>query len=518
MIGLVGLALVGTSVAGFLGWWEEHEKVSALQTEVAELKKQEQRSAVIRSVSNQMEEIAYQQKEISDEQREEAQQQTLVADEMRRRSEVERQNALVAQDQAMASERQAQMARLVAEEERQMAEHERVKAELSKRIADTLSYVALGRSLGSLASIQAQSGNADLASLLSYSSYLYTSRYNGDVFYPAVFQALMQTSRSTTTLPMHTGVVSAISSMPKGDDRMVTASRYGELMIHSPNGDNNLTSSFLLKNANYDFRDIFIRKDGTIYAVSRSGHIAIVHPDKNNSLSILTLNEMGHPMWLSQLDEQRLLVVGDQDIAVLDMVSNSIVGMRHLDAQVVDVARTNSLPLLFDNKQHMHVVHDLNKFDSRKVPVRGQVTAFAESKESHQSAYGTNDGTIYLVDSKGQMRELIGHRSRISHLKMNGPRLYSSSYDGTLNLWVTQSDKIEPLPLLSTGQWMISFTFDNSKHHLYLGDQNGNLTIAQMTIDTMVEKIHNQLTRDFTTDEWNYYIGKNVPYESYVGK
>ena len=187
-IGAVGLLLTGTTVAGLWGWQQERQHVADLEAQIAELQKEEKRSAVVRSVSKQMEEIAYQQKEISDEQREEAIQQTRVANEMRHRSEVERQNALVAQEQAVLSEHQAQQARLIAEEERQTAEHQRIQAELSKRMTDTLSFTALGRSSGSLSSIQSQLGNKELADLLAYSSYVFTNRYNGDVYYQEVFQ------------------------------------------------------------------------------------------------------------------------------------------------------------------------------------------------------------------------------------------------------------------------------------------------------------------------------------------
>ena len=34
----------------------------------------------------------------------------------------------------------------------------------------------------------------------------------------------------------------------------------------------------------------------------------------------------------------------------------------------------------------------------------------------------------------------------------------------------------------------------------------------------MVEKIKGGLKRDFTTKEWDYYIGQNIPYESFTGK
>ena len=184
---------------GLWNWQEEHRRVKSLEDIVAELQRREKRSAVDRSISKQMEEIAFEQKIISDEQREHALQQTRVANEMREQSERERQNALTAERNAVASEKRALEASAQAERERLMAEHQRIQAEMAKRVADTLSYIALGRSLGSISTIQYQAGNDDIANMLSYAAYLYTSRYHGDIYTPAVFQSLMQSSKSMTT-------------------------------------------------------------------------------------------------------------------------------------------------------------------------------------------------------------------------------------------------------------------------------------------------------------------------------
>jgi len=32
----------------------------------------------------------------------------------------------------------------------------------------------------------------------------------------------------------------------------------------------------------------------------------------------------------------------------------------------------------------------------------------------------------------------------------------------------------------------------------------------------MVERIRQKLKRDFTKDEWNYFIGEKIPYESFI--
>ena len=203
----LGMLLAGTTTVGYMKWKAEHQKVESLQEQLAILKQHEMRSAVDRSVSAQMEEIANEQREISDEKREEALQQTRVANEMRLRSELERQNALEAERNAVLSEKRAIEASNIADSQRVMAEHQRLLAELSKRKADTLSYIALGRSLGSISTIQAQAGNEDVANLLSYASYLYTSRYGGDIYIPAVFRSLMESSKSMVSWTEHTGMV-----------------------------------------------------------------------------------------------------------------------------------------------------------------------------------------------------------------------------------------------------------------------------------------------------------------------
>jgi hypothetical protein len=509
---LACLALLGTTGVGLGGWYNEHQRVADLESRLAVAQQQEKRSAVVRSISKQMEEIAYEQKEISDEQREEAIQQKRVADDMRHRSEVERQNALIAQEQAVASEKQAQEARQVAESERQMAEHQRIQAELSKRITDTLSYVALARSLGALSSTQAQVGNQELADLLAYSSYHFINRYRGDVYYPAIFQSLMTASESKRSWSKHNGPLMGLAYMSQTDDRIVTVSAYGEIMIHKKVGDQ-LQSETLFSDKAYDFRDVFIRDDEGIYAVSRSGHLVIIEQGVSR---VVELPNLDLPMSITEMDDNNFLLIGDHGLALYERQRNMVVATRELDFRITASGRYNNMPLLFDDKGRQHQVKSINDFDTSDVPFKGRVTAFDSSKKSMQRVYGLSDGTIYLYNETGKVTKLEGHLSRISKLKFNGEKLYSSSYDGTVKMWNTGSAKIEPMTLISAGSWIMNFTFDGSKQYAWIGDQMGNLTEGLLSVPQMVEMIRKKLKRDFTTDEWNYYIGKNVPFESFL--
>ena len=144
--------------------------------------------------------------------------------------------------------------------------------------------------------------------------------------------------------------------------------------------------------------------------------------------------------------------------------------------------------------------------------MEGQVTAFASSKDEHLSAYGMYDGTIWLTSDHGKKRKLAGHLSQITSLQFDGKRLYSSSYDGKLLFWVTGELQIEPIPLFQSGSWLTDFVFSTDKDYIWTGEQNGTVTEYLISLPKIGQLLRQNVKRDFTTEEWNYYVGKGIPY------
>ena len=512
---LPGLVFAVVAAIGLIGWQSEHQRASLLEEQIAELQKQEKQSAVVRSVSKQMEEIAYQQKEISDEQRIEAQQQTMLANEERQKAETSEKMARASEQRAIASEKQAQDARLQAEDQRLQAEQQRQQAIQAKSYTDTLRYQVLGRSLGSLSLAQAQSGNEELAELLAYASYHYTQRYQGDVYNPAVLQALTEASKSIHHWSVSNGAITCIDFMQKSNHHLVTVSNYGEIIRHEKVG-NELKSTVLLRDSRYDFRYVQTDEEGSIYAISRFGQFVKI--PQNGLMQEATLTGVNHPTDIQLLGDDVYVVMGERSYCFFDKHNFKQLGVCQLDHQISAVGRINSHPMYFDDKGNMHEVISLHETKSTKVPFKGHVTAFAESKNTHTTAYGMSDGSIYVSNPSGT-RKLVSHRSRISRLKMNGSRLYSSSYDGKMNLWMitaNSTEKVEPIPLFNANAWIMYFTQDASKQHIWTGDQKGTLTETTISIPSMANKLKDELKRDMTTEEWNYYIGQTVPYESFL--
>ncbi len=481
----------------------EQQKTSQLKDELSILAKKENQSAVMQSINAQMEEIANQQRTISDEQRKQAESQTVLANEQRQQAEIERKNAQEA-------EKRAVEASDIAKKQQIIAEQQRIAAETSKRIADTLSYINLGRSLGTLALNQYNLGNKELATMLSYSAYLFTSRYRGDVYYPSVYKALTHISQSKHSWTRHKGRISNIDFFSA--NHLVSVSTYGEIMEHHLNGEN-LKTTTVFSNKNYDFRNILIYKNN-IYAVSRSGHLVVKMSD---GIKIIQLNELYHPKGITTMGDQ-LLVIGERGIAQLDTKSLSVVRTRQLPYNIEFFNRYDYSPAIFDDNGKMHIVRTLDKIETVKLPIKGKLTAFASSKNTGLKAYGMKDGTIYIIKNNGAMTKLEGHRSQVSYLKINGNRLYSSSYDRTIKLWMSNLEKIEPIELFSTDSWILYFTFDKGKNTIWTADQNGTMTEELISVPMMVKNLRSHIKRNFTQGEWNFYIGPNVPYEQLISE
>ena len=497
----VGLVVVWQKYA------EQTEKTHQLEEKLAILAKREKESVVMQRINAQMEEIANQERRISDEQREKAERQTSIAEKMRQDAETERQNALEAERRAVAASE-------VAKNQRAIADQQRIEAEYQKRVADTLGYLTLARQLGDVAVKQMKSGNRELASLLAHAAQMYNVRYHGNDYVSDVYQSLVMCSDSRHSWARHKGIVYDLAFYNDNNKHFVTCSDYGELLEHiEANGQ--LTTTPLLQDSRFDFRDVFInRSKKIIYAVSRTGQLVIKGKD---IFKIIPVDNIGTLIRLEDLNKDMILI-GERGMALFNMEQNAITRTSKLPFKVVSISRYDNYPCLFDDHRRVHIIKGFDKIESKSLPFEGQVTAFASSKSTNIKAYGMSDGTIWYVNPEGKRQKLVGHRSRITKMKIINWRIHSASYDGLLNLWIADRSKIEPMSIIQNNGWIMNFTFDEKKEAVWCSDQKGNITESLISIPLMRQMLKSHVTRNLTREEWNYYIGKNIPYETFIGR
>jgi WD40 repeat protein len=106
----------------------------------------------------------------------------------------------------------------------------------------------------------------------------------------------------------------------------------------------------------------------------------------------------------------------------------------------------------------------------------------------------------------------VGHLSQVTKMKLNGKRLYSSSYDGKLLFWVTDDPQIKPITLFQSSSWLTDFTFSSTKDYIWTGEYNGNITEYLISMSKIAQRLRQNVKRNFTREEWDYYVGKGIPY------
>lgn len=508
-----GLLLALAAAAGMMyhRYTDEQQKVKDLEQQLVALTNSEKRSSVMQSINAQMEEIADQQRIISDEQRIAAEEQSKIAQDMQQHAELERRNAQEAEHRALEASELAKSQQLIAEQQRNQAEH-------SKRIADTLTYIAMARNVGNAAITQYNAGYKREAALLAYAAYIFTKRYHGDLYHPSVYQALSLASGSTRKWAVAHGSIMRTFGVP-GRNEFVSISTYGEILRHTMT--NKVKTKALFTNNFYDFRDIYINARGTCYAVSHTGHLVVI--PKEGQTQEVAIPGVIHPFRIYSFKDNELLITAEKSVVLMDATTLKVTKTLPLGFKT---GTAGTLPqqriALFDQSGKMYSVPaDLSQVKNHPLPFKGRVMSYNYHKKSGMQAFGMYDGTVNILSGDGKqqkLRKLVSHHSRVSRLNFKGSRLYTSSYDGTIKFWNIEQEKIEPIDILDIHQWVVCFSFDTTEQYVWTGDQNGNLYQTLISIPEMAQRIQSRMIRDLTREEWNYYIGKNIPYETFMGK
>lgn len=504
--------LLGGALTSILWLWKENlhqkEEQKMLAEQLRQATEAQKEAIITRRISKQLEEIAYQQKEISDKQKQEAIHQTEIADLMRAHAELEREKALSAQQAALDAYDQM-------EEQKKLAEVRREEAIKAQLKADTLAFLALGRSLGSQASTQYATGNKDLAALLSYSAWKFTSQYNGDVYQPAIFNTLSQTSQLSSHWGNHKGAIRDI--VPFSDQQgeyLLTASQYGELFLWKANRNNEIQQEIIFSNPAFDFRKVVVYKEN-IYALSYRG--TLLHIDKNKKQEEIPLN-LTAPIGMLFNNNKVYIASKKGDIQVTKPGRWNFQSIYTHPHPITFFDITEDGMILGDNRGGVYLLNEQGKISLIWNKVEQTVTYVLSNRQEGVQAIGYKNGLIlYRNPKENNFKELIGHISSITRIKYINNKLLSSSYDGSVRLWnkINDKDKVESAIVYQPSEWIHVFTIARDSKRIFVGDEKGNLSTVSISPKQMAEHIKEALKRNFTREEWLYYIGELNEYETY---
>jgi WD40 repeat protein len=267
----------------------------------------------------------------------------------------------------------------------------------------------------------------------------------------------------------------------------------------------------IMRDQKCDFRDVIIDDDGVIYALSRNGMLLT----KSDKGILLTQLEGSNFMRIIKTGSNSLMLVSDYSLAYYDKSNMKLIKTVPLSDKVSSVGEKDGACLLFCQDDKAYTVGSDGTIKALPLTVGSPVTAYAWSPALSMSALGTNSGKIFIYDASwNNVKTLIGHRSAITQVGFNKNSLFSSSYDCTVDLWNMKMQKVEPITLRTSKTWIHCFNASENGV-IWTGDESGNLSRILISPFDMANKIKDELTRDMTSDEWNYYIGSSIPFESY---
>ena len=462
-----------------------------------------QKSAIItRRVSSQLEEIAYQQKEISDAQKMEAENQKLIAEQMRDHAELEREKAITAQQAALEAYE-------AMDAQKRIAEQRRAEAEVAQMRADSLARLALARSLAVQAATQYEVGNKPLASLLSYAAWKFTVENHGDLYLPALYKALSLSSELSRQWRIHRGAIrSLLSFASAGSTYLLTTSQYGEIYRWKLAGDQLTERKTLFADARYDIRAM--RADTLqqrLFAMAYGGQLLMITAEDKVEIQELPVSQ---PIGLEYWQGQIAIAQKDGAICLVSPETWKTQSLYQHPCAITALSFHAGRLLIGDAEGGVYHVDRQGKAEPVWTAQAQPITAIGVQASSGLLAIGCKNGAVWVVQAdRHQAKALSAHVSAVTCLLFNGSHLYSSSLDGSINLWKLNGDAAAVASSVYEGQvWLHSFIIGPDEADLIIGDERGNLSQVIVDPQRMADQIYQRLERNFTPEEWNLYIGE----------
>lgn len=515
-ITLLLLCLVGVS-GYFVMRYREKAQAQALEKEqlVAQLREanEAQKAAVItRRVSSQLEEIAYQQKEISDAQKLEAEHQTLIAEQMRDHAELERGKALAAQQAALEAYEQM-------DAQKRLAEQRREEAVVAQMRADSLARLALARSLGVQATKQYEVENKPLAALLSYAAWKFTVENQGDLYLPDIYKALSLSSGLSRQWRIHRGAIrSLLAYSQDGHSYLLTTSQYGEIYRWKFAAEQLTEQHTLFNDSKYDIR--VMRVDTLhqrLFALAYGGQLLSIKAKNEVNIHELPVSK---PIGMEYLQEQIAIAQKNGQICVVSPDTWKTSSFYQHPCAISALTLYAGQLLIGDAEGGVYQIDSKGKAQLIWKELSQPITALGAQAGAKTLAIGYKNGLVLAIHADRQKaKELSGHVSPVSCLMFHGSHLYTSSLDGTVCLWQLHDEQHVAASLVYEGQaWLHTFSISQDEKTLIIGDEKGNLSRVVVDPQRMADQIHQHLERNFTPEEWNFYIGEVSAYETYLSK
>ena len=481
--------------------------------------------------------LAEQQQQKAEEQAQIAEEKTIEANKQRANAEAanvklqetldQLQSALSATRQAREeAERQARIAREqkdIAEQQTNVAKEESARAnenykiaERNRQQADNLFMQQLAQSVA-VKSLQVE--DPDLKGLLAQQAYLFSMESGGSIYDPYIYDGLYFAmaqieGKEFNTYKSHRNAVRSIVVSDAGN--ILSTGNDGQ--IHSSNIESLSTERTLLA-TKYGHRTLALSPNNLQLAIGSDSTFLQLLNLADNSVKEIP----GHKGFIFDVkfkSDNSGFYSLSADKTVRFNTADGSQEIKKLPEiyKTFDVSRDGNYMVLGGIDGSVMLINLSENTEKEIYKSESVIHDVRFSNDGKQIAFGGERGVLRLYNmNRGEVvEELVGHKSRINSIAFSNDDklLASASYDGTVQVWIT--DHFDNLPLIIKDNesyiWDLSFTKDNS--YLVTGGNNGEVRIWPTLAKDIAEEMCGKLNRNLTQEEWKRYVGAEIGFRN----
>ena len=509
VLGTAGMVSIGLGILALIQRQDAIQKGNEAIEQRNMAQEERQRAEEQRILAEQSEKDAREQQERAEEsqrqaelERRNAERNAIEADRQRRIAAQREQEAQVQRSLAQASEKEALEQQRIAEAARQEAEQRRMLS-----IAQSMAVKSQQMRVDTL-----QKG------LLAYQAYHFNNSFGGVHYNPDIFKALY------SGLSFFKGVNHNVFQQHTS---MVRTTLQKSNLLYSSGSDgvlNTLDINSLDGQVTADNLSIvrkIIEYENSIYTLSNNGIVKLGLSSGTREEFIQRSPEI-KDFFITT--EGKFILIFDQSLSISEGFNKAFVELYKSDSRINTAFFHQKNKVLLLAKANGRIVSvgidgaqaSIQKVIANVPESNWGAIAYNPHKQILAGGFGNNQGAIYLwnLETGQQLSVLRGHIGRITSIDFSpdGKLMATASYDGTVRLW--HLDDLNTLPVVFDDyeSWVTTVMFSNDSKYVIAGGRYGRIRIYPVEISTMANDYCNYLTRSLSQEEWNNYVGEDIPY------
>jgi WD40 repeat protein len=393
-----------------------------------------------------------------------------------------------------------------------------------KNEAQRMKMILLGKSM-SLKSLQL-TDQKDLQALLAYQAYKFNKSNGGSPYDPDIYSGLYNAARlngkfNSKTFAGHEGEIRHIAFVP-GKNEFFTSGMDGKVIKWDLNGKN---QSLQVVYSGSDIINVLaVSPDaGWLACGGQNSGIRMV-PIKGNDLSYELKGHTGPVKSLIFSFDGRYLYSSSLDGKVLkwDIKTRSATNIAGsmMEITSIDLSTDNKYIAGVTNDGKVNVWNPDVTSDNFRIESPGKAIRTVKFKpEENILAIGYTDGYIEFWDisSRKKISDTRIQNSEVTNICFNKrlSQMATAGTDKSIRIWDLTDRGSLPVAFNDNEGLVFAIEFSPDGQVLVSGTSEGrnNLISRPVLADILAKDMCTVIARNFTSEEWLTYVGKDVEYE-----